>query len=537
MVTQLLSPLILLAAGGAWLAVAALRRPTIRWQHLKWATVAVLGLGLALWLIWATGNGPLWEAVRWSNTGANSPTLALQGNRAGRLIGLALLAVALASVLSMRHRQEEETNPGDQARDLGLMLAALAAALTAFLPANLLTLALVWTAIDGIMAVIWLLSAAEREAREPANVLLNWGAGAMGTLLLWSAVLSTQGDASFRALAEPSGTGGWAATALLGAVLLRLAPFPFHLGRPLPTPGTLRYPALNVSLQIVPLATSAWLLARVPSWAGIPTVWQQILTALLLTGLVGSGLVAWLPSEKRRTVRWIISGHAGLVALVALWVGPRAALAEGLILILVGGLIGLLARLERVTIENQVAAGLGILAMAGIPMTWGGDSRPLLFETWQTENWGLYLFLAAGAYVLLLGAAGRLVLAVKPASPDWRTRVPYGVGLGVLALGLVLRGGSLPQAGVMTWLAILLPLPLAGALAWEAESLRWIQDEVEQWLSPVLSLRWLRQLAGKIGDLVGRAFHAIHEVPEAEGTLLWVLVVLALGWLLTTQQG
>jgi hypothetical protein len=537
MVTQLLPPLLLLAAGGVWLAIAALRRPALCWHHLRWATVGILGLALLLWLLFGRSAGPAWQVVRWSTPHLPVSPLGLQANRPGRLMGLALLATALASVLSLRHRQEDDNGRSEKVRDLGLLLVALSAGLFAFMPANLLTLALVWTTIDGITAVIWLLSASERQAQEPGNVLLSWGAGAMGTLLLWSAVLPLQGDQTFQAFAGPAAPGGWAETALFGAVLLRLAPFPFHLGRPLPAPGTFRYPALNVSVQIIPLATSAWLLARVPSWDGIPFLWQQILTALLLTGLVGSGLVAWLPSENRRTVRWIISGFAGMVALVALWVGPAAAAAEGLVLVLAGGLLGLVARLDQVNIENRVAAGLGVLALAGIPLTWGGDSRPLLFQAWQAQNWGLYVFLAAGAYVLLLGAAGRLVLSVESAAPDLVTRIPHGVGLSLLALGLILRTGSPPKAGVVTWLALLLPLPLAAALAWEADSLRSIQDEVEQWLSPVLSLRWLRRLAGRVGDVLGRAFHAVHEVPEAEGTLLWVLVVLMLGWLLTTHQG
>jgi hypothetical protein len=537
MVTQLLPPLVLLAAGGVWLAIAALRRPALRWHHLRWTTVGILGVTLLLWLIFARSAGPAWQGVKWSAAGFPASSLAVQANQPGRLMGLALLAAALASVLSLRHRLEDDGNRSEQARDLGLLLVALSAAMLAFLSANLLTLALVWTAIDGIMAIIWLLSPAERQPREPGNVLLSWGAGAMGTLLLWSAVLPVRGDPGLQTFAGSAAAGGWAVTALFGAVLLRLAPFPFHLGRPLPQPGTFRYPALNVSVQIIPLATSAWLLARVPRWDGIPSLWQQILTALLLTGLVGSGLVSWLPSENRRRVRWIVSGFAGMVALAALWAGPAAAAAEGVVLVLAAGLLGLVARLDEVSIENRVAAGLGVLALAGVPLTWGGDSHPLVFEAWQVQGLGLYLFLAAGAYVLLLGAAARLVLAAEPATPDLLTRIPRGAGLGLLALGLVLRTGSLPRAGAVTWLALLLPLPLAAALAWEADSLRSIQDEVEQWLSPVLSLGWLRRLAGKVGDALGRAFHAVHEVPEAEGTLLWVLIVLMLGWLLTTHQG
>lgn len=537
MVIQLLPPLVLLAAGGACLGIAILKRPALRWQHLQWATVGVLGFTLLLWFLVSRTTGPVWPVVRWSTTDPLTPALALQANRPGRLMGLALLATALASVVSLRHRQHEENRPAEQGKDIGLLLIAVSAALFAFLAANLLTLALIWTAIDGIMAVIWLLSPADQRSQEPSSVLLGWGAGAVGTLLLWSAVLSFQGEQLPQSFGGLAGLEGWAGIALFGAALLRLAPFPFHLGRPLPTPGTWRYPALNVSLQIIPLATSAWYLARVPGWEGVPFLWQQILTAVLLTGLVGSGLMAWLPSESRRSVRWIISGHAGMVALVALWVGPEAAVAEGLVLILAGGLLGLLVRLDRLTIENRVAGALGVFALAGVPLTWGGDARPHLFEAWQAEQWGLYLFVAAGAYVLLLGAAVRPVVSDSPTTETARTRIACGVALGLLALGLILRGGPWPQAGVVTWLALLVPLPLAAALGWEADSLRTIQDQVEHRLSPLLSLRWLRRLTGRLGDALGRVIHAVHEVPEAEGTLLWVLIVLVLGWLLTTHRG
>jgi len=492
----------------------------------------IVGLSLLMLLIGPRSAGTTWQITNWSSLAILTPSLALQANRAGRLLGSATVAAVLGAML-VTLKRSDQSEPQEQPTTWVLGLVVLTAGLLTLLPANLLTLALAWTILDSALAAAWLLAPDKREGQRQTAALLSWGAGAASTLLLWAAAIPLHAEFASQEINSLAVREGWMGTALILAVLLRLAPFPFHLGHPLLESGRSDRPASRMTRQLVPLAAGAWLLAQIASWDAMPTLAFQVISALLLTGLVGSALLVWLPSEDQRAIRWIISGQAGMVALAGLWAGPEAALAEGMTLILAGALLTLYVSLEHSPAESKIATGLGIIALTGLPLTWGGDGRFPLYQAWLDDGWGLYLFLAAGAYLLLLGAAGKSLLKPITAPADRDQRIFCGAGLGVLALGLLLRGSPIPAGGFVVWLAILLPLVVGALLAWEADSLRPIQDDIEPWLSPALSLDWLRRLGSQVGGAAGRGIHAVQAVLEGEGALLWVLVVLALGWLLT----
>ncbi len=520
---SLLLPLFILLVGAAVLLFLPTLRPNSA-RHLQWAAAGVVAAALLAVLLTGRDTGVFHSITSWSPNAVLTPSLAMQGGRAGRLLGAALAAITLAAVLIAP--RTAQANPPIR---WPLALVTLAATLLTLLPANLLTVALAWTALDGVTAAAWLF--ARPEGDRQLNPLLSWGTGAAGTLLLWAAALWLQADLAFQRISS-LGVAGAMGTALVLAIALRLAPFPFHLGRPQPQS---RFPELELGLQFAPVAAGAWLLTQIPTWEYMPLLAHRIFSALLLTGVVGSGLLAWLPLEDRRAMRWVVTGLAGLTLLAGLWAGAEAALAEGITLILAGGLFMLLAGRQTATLEIKIAAGLGVAALAGLPLTFGGAGRLALYASWVGQGGGLYLLLGAGACLLLLGAASKALFRPAPAAIEPVDRILVGIGLGLPALGL-LHTGPLPAGNAAVWLAIAAPL-IGGALgAWSADSLRPLQQEIEPWLHPLLSLRWLRNWSASVGRVTGRATHAAHQVLEGEGALLWVAVLLALGWFLLTNR-
>jgi hypothetical protein len=343
---------------------------------------------------------------------------------------------------------------------------------------------------------------------------------------------------------------------LILAIILRLAPYPFHLFqgrvrplcRPVRTtreprlgaektetlPGSARRPLLATISQLASCAAGIWLLAQVSGWEAMPFLSRQIISALLLTGLAVSGLLAVLSSGERQAAGWIMTGQAGIVALAGLWCGPKAALAEGMVLILAGGLLSLLSQIAAQSLETRIAGGVGVGALAGLPLTWGGAGRFLLYEGWLREGPPLHLLLASGAYLLLLAAAARPLFHPPSRLLAGQERLAAGGGLGLLALGLLLRSSPVAAATGPVWLGILIPLGGGVLLAWGAESWRPLQQAPATRLWELLTLRPVHRLAERMASRVGAGVRSAHDLLEGEGALLWVLILLALGWLLLT---
>ncbi len=557
MVNLLRSPLVLLAGASLMLALAAV--PALMNRQPRWNTVhirqygwtAIVAVALLLMLIQDKDVAAPHQISSWSSSAILIPPLTLQSNQPGRVLGSAFAAVVLAGLLILRgDRRDEDGTSVSPTRPAGLavpetaglpLTAILAISLIALLPADPLCLTLSWAILDVITAAAWLYAIRPSTDVQWRRILFSWGAGAAATLLLWSATLPLQADLAPQHLSSLTATG-WSAMALILAILLRLAPFPFHMlgGRthiPEESGGREQRPALILALQTAPAVAAIWLLGQLPGSEALPPIWRQLMSALLLTGVVGCGLFAWLSRNEHRTVGWILTAQAGIVVLAGLWSGPEAALAEGMVLILVGGILQPYSRQESLAVEGRIAGGIGVAAMAGLPFTWGGDGRLALYQSWLAAGAGLNIFLAAGAYLLIMVAAARTVLRPAAAPPDREERIRAGAALGLPAMALLLRTG-LPPAGLdlPVWLAILIPLVGGVFLAWSAPSLVPIQERIPPWLPRLATFDWLPSLTGQTGRLFGRAVQTIHQVLEGEGALLWVLIGLALGWMLLTAR-
>jgi hypothetical protein len=554
MVDLLLSPLVLLSGACLMLALANLpalinRQPgwnTVRNRQYGW--IAIVTIALLLLLVQGRIEAVPHPIARWSLSDILVPPVSIQGNQPGRVLGLGFVAVVLAAfVMPGGARRDENEESASPTRHVGpavletdrvLLIAVLAVSLVALLPANLFCVALSWAILDVAVGAVWLY-ALRPSSSQWRHILFSWGAGATATLLLWGATLPRQANFASGDLSSLSVAGG-SGIALTLAIILRLAPFPFHvLGNRSLVPtesasGEQRWGLLLAS-QTAPALAGIWLLGQLPGGGALPPLWRQLISALLLTGLVGCGLFAWLSREEHRTVGWILTAQAGMVVLGGLSAGPEAALAEGMVLVLAGAILSPYTRQKNLALEHRIAGGIGVAALAGLPLTWGGDGRLALYQSWLADGSGLNVFLAAGAYLLTTTAAARTVLRPAATPLDREERIRTGVALGLPALALFGRSGPLPiPADVPVWLSILIPLVGGVFLAWSAPSLSPIQERIPLWLPRLLALDWLTPLVDQTGGLIGRAAQAIHQVLEGEGALLWVLIGLALGWMLLT---
>lgn len=553
MADLLFPPLVLLLGAGLALAIAnvpgLVARRLLRWDIVdlsRFGLTTIITVALLLTLIKGNATGALFPIRSWSSLSILAPPLTWQSNEFGRLLSLALIAIMLAAVLLTKRDQNNEAENGEhgdetdhsalatRARDGALLLTVLAAGLATLLPANLLTLALAWAVMDIVAGVAWLYTQPGNDD-EWHSVLLSWSAGLAGTIALWGAALPQQANSAGQNFSSLT-LSGWTGIALVLAILFRLSPYPFHLlSSRTKTTGAATRAGLMIALQAAPAAAGIYLMTQLAGWEALPGLWRQLASALLITGLVGCGVLAWLSRQGSQTVGWILTGQAGLVVLAGLWAGPEAALAEGMVLILVGGLLTLYTNQKTLSVENRVSCGIGIAALAGLPLTWGGDSRLLLFASWLDDGWGLEIFLVAGAYLLILAAAGRLLFRPADHPSQQRERVVVGLALSLPALGLLIRNGTLAMRGGVAWLAILLPLAGGAPLAWRAESFQAIQERVAPRLQ-LLALDWLVRPLGRISRLAARVIQAIHQVLEGEGAFLWALIWLALGWLLLSTR-
>ncbi len=568
--SSLLLPTAVLLAGSA-LAAAPAALFGGRAGLKRWAAPAAVAVAL---LLIASGTGAAPQNVaRYSWAGRSAP-LILQGNEPGRLLGVALAAAVLAATLVFPRFEggsdsaDREGTPLSSGTECAVLLVALAATLIALLPGNLLSLIVAWAALDGVVVAAWLLLPATEHQRSAA--LTSWAAGAAGTLFLWAAaVLLPPGYAFGGIRSSTASEGMWVALSL--AVLLRLAPFPFHLhrswvhcGRPgllvgavtaaesaglqrrpegAPSrdtdvdqepPASVPWPQLANLMQA---ASGVWLLARLVGLEEMPVAWRQVVTALLLTGLAGSGVLAWLSENGREAAGWIIAGQAGTVILVGLWAGPDAALAEGGVLILAGSLLILCASLKTAGIAGRVAGCAAVAALGGLPFTRANMGRFLTYGNWLSDSWGLYLLLAAAAHLLFLAAGAKVVFRPLTARPGQMQRMATGIGLGLPAIGLLSWSRGLATGEPLVWLAVLIPAGGGALLAWGGGSARPLQQEVLQRVRPLLRLGWLHQLTGAAISTVGRALCAVRNTLEGEGALFWMVLMLVLGWLVSRSSG
>jgi hypothetical protein len=355
---------------------------------------------------------------------------------------------------------------------------------------------------------------------------------------LWLAA-STLPAAAAAAGLEMRGWPPLTTTYLLFAGLWQLGAFPLHLWRPLA--ARLLPPAAALA-HTAPTVAGALLLARLETYGGSAAAFALPLTLAGLVGLLLAAARAWTgqaegSAQASSVAAALVLGQASLVLLADVWAGSEAVLAETRVLLLAGGILLLAA--GRVAEDEHVAMRIGpllaVVALAGLPLTAGFAGRSALYETWLAQGRWLLALVTALLHVPLVAAAVLLVQKDAAATGERPSPATLVAAAGLLLPGLglfTLQG--LADAGLLTWLAVLLPAAAGAALArvtgepgpaWPPARL------LRQAFALRLPLRPLTRIVRQGVGALGTALRAAILMLEGEGGMMWLLVLLVLVWL------
>lgn len=436
------------------------------------------------------------------------------------LYALSLGALAAAVILTSPARMAVLS----PASWLGAVALALVA-LLAVMADNILTLALVWTAIDLLEYLNTLRVSESSSLNERAVISFSFRAAGTG-FALWAAVVSAAGGQ----IASLEETPPQAWLFLLLAVGLRLGVIPLRLAYR-EDPALRR--GIGSSLRLTAAATSLVVLARLPAGAVDETLLPFLLSLVALAALYAGWKWLSLPDEISARPYWII-GMSALSLASALRGSPEGSAAWGAALVLFGGLSFLYS--SRQVWFTRLLAGLALFLLS-LPFTltaagWMGTfPLPALF-------WPLFLaahaMLVAG-YIRHLFHSGDIPFEELP---RW-AQAAYPLGLGIFVFTILMTSlwgwpGSL-QVGA--WTVALAMLLLAGLVGLAFLRLRRLfasqqgspagEEPLHARISTFARAQeFLTGLLWGLYRLVGRLFGYLSALLEGDGGLLWTLLFL-----------
>ncbi|KAF0108592.1 MAG: hypothetical protein FD146_478 [Anaerolineaceae bacterium] len=501
-------PIILMLATALTLFILRRARPKFQYAWLIAAGGSLLALGGVF--LWQVKMPQTFSLFAWQPRTVFSSTPAWLADGVSWPYALALTALAAAVILTSVARSER-----DPAAWAGtLILCALGIASVS--AANLLTLVLIWAALD-LAELVIMLRSTEGE-RHSEGVVVAFAARLSGIgLALWAGAASGPW-ADFNA--APAQAGLY----LLLAAGLRLGVLPLHL--PYRQENVLRR-GFGTTLRLVSAASSLALLARIPPGAIASPFTPLLLVLAALAGLYAGWM--WLRASDELTGRpfWVL-GMASLAVAAALRGSPLGSAAWGLALVLGGGIIFLYSARQRTLLWIPF---LGLLGLSALPFTATASG-------WQSgmEIFPLFWIILLPAQALL--AAGFFRHALHPgessleSQPRW-VQALYPAGLLLPAAILLLLGvwGWDGAAVIGVWWAALVAAALAAGLAALALTvlprLASGGGSPGQW-SEALRLGWLYRSVWAFYRFLGRASRIITNALEGEGGILWSFLLLVL---------
>ena len=518
------APVAVLFLAALLVAVLQRVRPSIGYAWLTGSLSALVALGLMAYLRWRLPQQVVVSGWLPFSRFTDSPIFGLDGS--SWPYALSLTAVTAAVMLTASARLGYRINPWAW---VGALLVA-GTGLLAVYSANLLTLALTWTAIDLIDLVILASYSENRSLGVQAVIAFSLRVTGMLMVILAALINRSQGiPPTF------DGLPGLSALFLLLAAGLRLGVLPLNLPA-LPDLRVRR--GLGTILRMASAASSLVVLARLPAQPFSPglEIWLVALTSLAVLYAAGMWLTA--ADEIAGRPYWLIA-LAGMAVVSALRGEPRAGMAWGVTLLLSGSLMFLYSARMRGTLALPL---LGLLGLSALPFTpaaggWSGVLKGS-FNFWE-------LLLLVSHLLLLLGY---LRLAIRPGDnlrnmERWvQVIYPFGLLLMVAAhwmVGTIGWTGSLtlgvwwaaPVTGIGLvgggglWLLInRAELSSSGPVNWYLNTARLTGRVV----STVFGLGWLYNLLWAVYRRLEQAIQILTNILEGDGGVLWVFVLLAL---------
>jgi hypothetical protein len=429
---------------------------------------------------------------------------------------LALAALVLAVILTDVARAAES----DWSAWAGCLILG-AIGLAAVMAGNLVTMLLLWVAVDAIELLVLLWHSPTSSARE--QIIAAFTARTGGVYLLWFAGLTAvQAGTELDFEAIPPQVVIY----LILAAGLRLGILPLHL--PLLHERTLRR-GLGTMLRLVPAATSLVLLVRTAS-AGVPMQQSLILLALAaLAAYVASLLWISATDELEGRPFWIM-GMASLALAAAVRGQPAASLAWGMALLLSGGMIFLTTARHPRLLPGFL---LGLIGFTAFPFTAGWNGARLYADPFSVIT---LLFLIPQALLLAGYARHTLRSGDSLAGVERWILVIYPVGLFLLPLihNLAAWLGASAGTGEMTFWGLSSVLPGAATIAlaalWWARMRRLATrpERIPSGLRSLLSFNWFYGFVWNMFRTLGRLADLFTTVLEGDGGVLWALLLLTL---------
>lgn len=457
-----------------------------------------LGLESSLWPAWSWRAG----SVSWT-------------------ISLAIILLSLG-VLALAARSDQH-----QRTDTLFIHLLASAALLACWSDSLATHVMTWSA----MAIVWVLdAAAAMDDGQPWLPALSRRAAAAftGVLVLWFAAISAGPGADI------SGIEAWPTltrTLVLVAAAYQIGLFSFHAWE---SNAGERSAVRLALLHAAPAAAGAVLLARLEASSQIGLAFALPFTLVGLLALLAGAYRAWiaLPHQTALAVG-LIQSQSGLVLLAGVWVGPEAVVVESLVLLLAGGILLLdiwRERLAGLAQLPQPGVIISAAALAALPLTAGFAGRSALYATWLEESRWLLMVVTALLHIPLLTAlftaylppGRRLDNAPGEEHPTPDVARTLSLLLPTLALFSV---SALSQAPAVAWLAILLPVLVAGLVAWRLEEPAELSRTVRQAMAlPIAAERPSFAGLRRVATAATAAARDALSLLEGEGGLLWLLL-------------
>ena len=524
--------------------------------------LSAVGAIVAIWMLRQPTSPLRFLAILPPALGADL-TLQVQLDGWGRLFGLVLLWPMLAVAWLAVVDSLAGADPRSDSPSWLQWLLLLAAALVVLSAADWLTLVVAF----GLFDLAYLVAAAPRTGRGWSFMANGLG----GLAILSAAFVLSLGNRNL-ALGGDEPLPVAAALLITLAILIRLAPYPFHfwLSDSSPDPST----AWHWSMRLCSLSLGLYLLTRfTPLLVGMSGAQAALIAGV--GGCLVAALLAWLTSQRSPQqaiplvalyqVGFALVGWGGLgQEFGGLWVNLNLVLGT---VVLVVHREWLCASDEKLLAWRDALPGAAAAAaLAGLPLTAGLLVRLPLYRALLVGKLagGLALILVAesmfaatllrvwvdlgqGAFLqrpqakqrpwdawaaMALLAAPLLIVGVYPPLGAWLAGfLPKSQSSLFLPIWAQLAGG-----GIGLWAALLLPMVMGYGIyrsewAWPVE-----MADVRARLISYLSLDWLHRAVDRLLSRVGRALWAVGAVLHGEGYLAWVALSLLLLFLLVLTR-
>ena len=463
-----------------------------------------------------------------------SPTLVL--DHISWTFALALVSLGLSVIMTAVSRLDD----GDW-RSWFIEVSLTILGILAVLAGNPISVILVWTALDFVEFITWIIQV-------PINAIRNDFFITLATRISGTVVLIgiTTYSYSKSILFTFEDISQLLSPYLILAAVLRLGVVPFQ---PQISAGKSMNIGVSTLLRLTSLGASLVLIVRVTS-VGIPVNWLLPLTLFVLTFFLYSS-IRWLVSNDETDGRpfWVLS-VASISILAALLSQPIAGLVLGVTGLLIGGLLFLYNVRNRSLLILLV---LAIFSLSILPFSSTWQAVSLINAYWQQFPLGgalLAIIIILVGYSLLLSGYIRHGLRIDPneKSPERWIWLLYVPGLALLVLTeFALSWIYLPEIrnlNIMGWLTGVIICGIIASLFVLEKKRQYLQNLEfllgkfqTNILRKIFSFRVLVSIVRWLYKIFGNLIGLFNLVFEGEGGLLWSYLFLIMLISLAFQLG